>query len=70
VNAHLNELINKMASHIYKCQDCKTYTMKETCPSCNKKTIQPRPPKYSPDDKYSKYRRQVKKEQLIKEDLL
>jgi len=44
--------------------------MKETCPSCNKKTIQPRPPKYSPDDKYSKYRRQVKKEQLIKEDLL
>ena len=44
--------------------------MKEICPKCNKKTIHPRPPKYSPDDKYSKYRREFKKEQLIKDNLL
>ncbi|MEM2131618.1 MAG: RNA-protein complex protein Nop10 [Candidatus Woesearchaeota archaeon] len=46
--------------HIYKCIKCQKYTLSENCPFCNEKTIQPKPAKYSPDDKYGDYRRQVK----------
>ncbi|MBR9699144.1 ribosome biogenesis protein [Candidatus Woesearchaeota archaeon] len=42
--------------HIRKCI-CLTYTMKEQCPKCKKQTKIARPPKYSPEDKYAKYRR-------------
>ena len=35
--------------------------MKEVC-SCGLKTITPKPPKYSPEDKYAKYRRMAKNE--------
>jgi len=49
--------------HIMKCS-CGQYTMKETCPSCGKKTIMPRPPKFSPEDRFSSYRRQAKKKEL------
>jgi len=34
--------------------------MKEKC--CNVKTLTPKPPKYSPADKYAKYRRMAKEE--------
>ncbi|HIJ11633.1 TPA: RNA-protein complex protein Nop10 [Candidatus Woesearchaeota archaeon] len=54
--------------HIHKCTLCSTYTMKETC-SCGGKTVQPKPPKFSPEDKYGKYRRQVKKEELKEKGL-
>lgn len=30
---------------------------------CDKKTISPKPAKYSPEDKYGKYRRIAKKQQ-------
>ncbi len=50
------------------CKECNTYTMEEK--HCNKKTIDPRPPKFSPEDKYAKYRREVKKQALKKEGLL
>ena len=43
-----------------KCPVCGTYTFKEVCPKCGAKTIVPNPPKYSPIDKYGKYRRRVK----------
>ncbi|MCK5107375.1 MAG: RNA-protein complex protein Nop10 [Nanoarchaeota archaeon] len=56
--------------HIMKCSFCKTYTLKEKCPKCNKQTIMPKPAKYSPIDKYADYRRQAKKQDLIKENLL
>lgn len=46
--------------HIFKCESCGKYTMKEEC--CNQKTIESKPPKYSPQDKYAKYRRQYKEE--------
>ncbi|MEK6886748.1 MAG: nucleolar RNA-binding Nop10p family protein [Nanoarchaeota archaeon] len=45
---------------IYKCQVCGTFTMKSE--HCKKKTLSPKPAKYSPDDKYGKYRRIAKKE--------
>ncbi|MDP7179868.1 MAG: RNA-protein complex protein Nop10 [Candidatus Woesearchaeota archaeon] len=56
--------------HIFRCPDCNTYTLKEVCQKCNTKTIATRPPKFSPEDKYAKYRRTVKKPLLKKEGLL
>lgn len=47
--------------HILFCTKCKTYTMKET--HCDVKTISKKPAKYSPEDKYGKYRRIAKKQQ-------
>ncbi|MEP0826104.1 MAG: RNA-protein complex protein Nop10 [Nitrososphaera sp.] len=39
-----------------KCPACSTYTMKQECPKCKAATTDPHPPKYSPDDKYARYR--------------
>ncbi|HLC51619.1 MAG TPA: nucleolar RNA-binding Nop10p family protein [Candidatus Nanoarchaeia archaeon] len=43
--------------HIMKCPSCKKYTLKSEC--CIT-TVLPRPPKYSPEDKYGEYRRKAK----------
>jgi len=53
--------------HIQKCQKCEKFTMKEEC--CGETTITTKPPRYSPD-KYAKYRREARKEDLIKKGLL
>jgi len=34
--------------------------MKEECPKCGEKTRIAHPPKFSPEDKYAKYRRRAK----------
>ena len=39
------------------CRNCKAYTLREECPKCGQKTSSPHPAKYSPQDKYAKYRR-------------
>jgi H/ACA ribonucleoprotein complex subunit 3 len=40
-----------------KCEKCGGYTLrKEACPHCGGKTRVPHPAKFSPDDKYLKYR--------------
>ncbi len=44
-----------------KCPKCKTYTLNDCCKKCGTKTITVKPPKYSPIDKYGKYRRLLKK---------
>lgn len=46
--------------HIFRCPNCGTYTLKAQCPKDSTATIPPKPPKYSPEDKYAKYRRQTK----------
>ncbi len=56
--------------HIMFCSDCMKYTMNEKCPFCNKKTVLPKPPKYSPNDKYESYRRKAKEEELREKGLL
>jgi H/ACA ribonucleoprotein complex subunit 3 len=56
--------------HILKCQKCGAYTMKDSCPLCGAKTETPKPAKYSPEDKYASYRRQVKKQALSDKGLL
>jgi rRNA maturation protein Nop10 len=35
--------------------------MKNKCSNCNSLTTEPKPPKYSPEDKYGDYRRETKK---------
>jgi H/ACA ribonucleoprotein complex subunit 3 len=45
-----------MHFQIRKCLKCKKYTLKDECSSCNEKTHSVHPAKFSPDDKYMKYR--------------
>lgn len=58
-----------MAEHIHKCISCENYTLEETCPRCGAKTMLPRPPKYSPEDKYARMKRELKKEELARKGL-
>ncbi|MBI5392677.1 ribosome biogenesis protein [Candidatus Woesearchaeota archaeon] len=55
--------------HILRCPICKTYTIKQLC-NCGKKAIDMKPAKYSPEDKYAKYRREIKKQQLVDNNIL
>ena len=48
--------------HILKCTKCNKYTISEKCPDCNIIAVNPKPAKYSPQDKYAKYRRIAKQE--------
>ena len=51
---------------ILKCKTCGNYTLKEVC--CNKKTERVRPMKYSPEDKYGRYRRLAKEKNVENND--
>lgn len=53
-----------MAKEILKCTECGSYTLKKI--HCNKPTISPKPPKYSPEDKYGKARRKYKRKMADK----
>ena len=52
--------------HILKCDKCGKYTLSSCCGS----TFMPKPAKFSPEDAYGKYRRQVKFESLKEKNLL
>ncbi len=39
-----------------KCPKCGRYTFQERCPVCGTRTVVPHPPRFSPVDKYVKYR--------------
>jgi len=58
-----------MASHIYKCAKCDIYTLNKICASCNQETIMPKPPKFSPINKYAGYQRAVKIKELKEKGL-
>lgn len=45
-----------MKSLMLKCADCGRYTLADKCPSCGGKSITVHPAKYSPDDRYARYR--------------
>jgi len=49
---------------IKKCDSCGTYTMKDACPKCGAATKHPHPPKFSPEDKYGKWRRMAKVKEI------
>jgi H/ACA ribonucleoprotein complex subunit 3 len=54
-NQRKPEKVN-MHFQMRKCTDCKRYTLKEECPKCGHETTTVHPGKYSPDDKYARYR--------------
>ncbi len=41
------------------CRDCPRYTFHETCPSCHVPTRTPHPARFSPGDRWGKYRRML-----------
>ncbi|RLE80845.1 MAG: RNA-protein complex protein Nop10 [Thermoprotei archaeon] len=51
----------KAMGRIRKCKSCGRYTLKENCPVCGAPTVDPHPPRFSPEDRYGKYRRMHKK---------
>ena len=42
-----------------KCAKCSTYTFRERCPKCKGETASPHPPRFSPEDRYGRYRRKI-----------
>jgi len=56
-----------MKMKMKKCPVCNIYTLKAQCPNCGGELKVIYPPKFSVEDKYGKYRRQLKKEMLGKE---
>jgi len=48
-------------SNLFYCKNCKVYTLDKTCSKCNKKTVSKNPPRFSPQDHYGRYRRELKK---------
>ena len=53
-------LTGRMAKIILKCAECGSYTLKDKC-DCGGKALDPRPAKYSPEDRYGVYRRLAKR---------
>lgn len=49
-----------MANHIYKCNNCNIYTLNKVCHICKQPTLNPKPAKFSVEDKYGEYRRKAK----------
>jgi H/ACA ribonucleoprotein complex subunit 3 len=46
-----------------KCEKCERYTLrKDECPYCSGRVRVPHPAKFSPDDKYLKYRLALRQE--------
>ena len=52
---------------IRKCANCGAYTLKESCMRCGGKTFHVRPARFSPEDRYGKYRRMMKAQYGAKE---
>ena len=53
-------LIERMPKIINKCVECGGYTLKNKC-KCGAKALDPRPAKFSIEDKWGKWRRIAKK---------
>jgi H/ACA ribonucleoprotein complex subunit 3 len=45
-----------MRFQLRRCDKCKKYTLKLKCPHCGQDTFLVHPAKFSPDDKYIRYR--------------
>jgi len=45
-----------LKSLVLRCTQCGRYTLSEKCPSCGGKAVTVHPAKYSPDDRYARYR--------------
>jgi H/ACA ribonucleoprotein complex subunit 3 len=45
-----------MKSLMLKCVNCSRYTMSDACPACGSRTVTVHPARFSPDDRYARYR--------------
>ena len=45
-----------MRFQLRRCRECGRYTLRESCPECGGSTASAHPAKFSPDDKYMRYR--------------
>ena len=45
-----------MKFQLRRCKMCNKYSIKEKCNKCDVETISAHPAKFSPDDKYMRYR--------------
>ena len=61
----LTIVLKTMKWKLRKCPIDGIYTLKDTCPLCGSKTIVPHPPRFSPEDKFVKYRIEIKKGRKI-----
>ncbi len=41
------------------CRSCGRYTLRTSCPDCHAPTRTPHPARFSPNDRYGKYRRML-----------
>ncbi len=48
-----------MQTLMFRCRVCVLYTLRKECPGCGSATESPLPPRYSPEDRYGKYRRML-----------
>jgi H/ACA ribonucleoprotein complex subunit 3 len=53
-------------TNLFYCKKCKVYTLEKKCKNCGNKTIIKHPPRYSPQDRYGRYRRKLKKMDKMK----
>jgi H/ACA ribonucleoprotein complex subunit 3 len=49
-----------MSGHIRYCSNDQIYTLSAVCPVCGNPTASAHPARFSPEDKYGKYRRMAK----------
>ncbi len=52
----LKQVKDKLRFQLRKCTNCQIYTLKDTCKNCKNSTKSVHPAKFSPDDKYLRYR--------------
>ncbi len=52
-----------MKGMIRKCTVCGEYTLKAVCPRCGGRVRNPHPARFSPEDKYSRFRLALKREE-------
>jgi H/ACA ribonucleoprotein complex subunit 3 len=45
-----------LRSMMLKCVACGRYTLSDKCPRCGGQTVTVHPARYSPDDRYARYR--------------
>ncbi|MDO9536732.1 MAG: RNA-protein complex protein Nop10 [Thermoplasmata archaeon] len=50
-----------MDNYMTRCMECGAYSLNDACQKCGGKTASPHPSRFSPEDRYGKYRRRLKK---------
>jgi len=56
VKNQLKQGKDKLRFQLRRCSKCGIYTLKEICKKCDESTRSVHPAKFSPDDKYLRYR--------------